>query len=168
MFCARAEVADATRMAVIAHGRNSETRMLPINRRNCGPRVVGAQDAPVVRAGTCTPDGAPLTHSDAMTVSVSSDYERRDRAVGGLPAVPRKVRAGENLARGGSRHEANVVLAQREMAARGGDVQRAPPPRRGPALDVDRPNGPDAAGGDGGVVAQILVEHRAQRRLVER
>src|SRR6478609_7663522 len=82
MFCAREAVADAISMAAIAHGRTSETRMLPINRRNCGPWVVGAQNAPVVRAGACTSDGAPLTHPDTMAVSISSYDERRDRAVG--------------------------------------------------------------------------------------
>src|SRR4051794_29496917 len=99
MFCACADMVNAasmpTNIALSAHRR--ATRILPINRRNCSPRVIGAQDGPVVRAGACTPDRAPLTHPDAVAVAVPPYHDRGESAIG-LSAVHRKVGAVENLA----------------------------------------------------------------------
>src|SRR3569623_320228 len=152
MFCARAGAASAVSIRAIALRQGSETRMLSIDRRNRGPRVVGAQDAPVVRASTRASDRAPLPHPDTMSIAVAPRHERGNGAVAVLPAVHRKVGAVVKLATGGAQDESNVVLPQRVMPARCANGEGAHAAGRCAALHLDRANGSDSAGRNGRVV----------------
>src|SRR6476661_8954616 len=118
--------------------------LLPGNRGNHRPRIVGAQDGPVVGTGARAPNGAPLTHPDAMTIPVSLDGERPQAAIGILPALHRKVGAVEDLATRRAENEADVVSPERVLAARRADAEHVHAPRRRSALHLHRANGADS------------------------
>src|SRR5450755_1363392 len=97
--------------------------ILPRDRRNDCPRVIGSQDGPVIRARARASDRAPLTHANAVAVSMTLNGQRCQAAIGILPALHRKVGAVEDLATCRAKHEADVVRSERELPARGADAE---------------------------------------------
>src|SRR5215469_11508855 len=87
--------------------------------------IVRFEDRAKILAGARTADGAPLTHPHTMPIAHPVERETRERAVGSRRRCDGKIGALENLATVFVKHESNVVAAQGEVAAGGGDGDRA-------------------------------------------
>src|SRR5690348_965179 len=169
LSCPKTTVVAANRGTIPnTHARIETARLWRLLcRPNRRARIVRPKNRAIILPRPRTPDGARLTHPDAMSVTHSVQRESRDRAVRCGRCLDGKIGAVENLATGWTQHESSIVPAHHEIATIGRDSDSAHTTRRRMRANGDVARRSRRAVRNRRVRGEILGERRGQRRPLD-